>query len=233
MRWGSTNHCVVAPPMYPNGSLVAPKLIIGGSPMSGKATQSALISSHLDIDSVSALGLLKQAVQNNHPNASLIQDYMSRLELVPDEIIVPLVLQRVKQIESLKRGWIVDDFPRTPYQAEIATKHLKFDVFIFLDVSDQKIISRSADHFMDKGTGNIYDVANLPSDEIIRSRLIPFEDILPDITVKRLQQYYKHVNSILQQFSSKVIRVDGNESKVNVFASIISSITAFLSKCVL
>ena len=128
--------CSTIPPLLPNGTFIAPHLIIGGSPLSGKATQSSYLSSYLNVERVSIALVLNHVVQTNGPNAEIIKQYMNSDELVPDNITLPLVLKHIKNIESEKRGWILDDFPKTAAQAELAVNELKVDAFLFLDVPD-------------------------------------------------------------------------------------------------
>ncbi|MGK7879124.1 MAG: adenylate kinase [Crocosphaera sp.] len=121
-------------------------LIFLGPPGSGKGTQAQELSTELNIPHISTGEMLREAISKKTPLGQKAQDYVDKGELVPDDLLLGLIEERLKE-EDAQKGWILDGFPRNVAQAEFLDKLLqklaKFsEQAINLDVPDEVIIDR-------------------------------------------------------------------------------------------
>ncbi|MDJ0660501.1 MAG: adenylate kinase [Crocosphaera sp.] len=121
-------------------------LIFLGPPGSGKGTQAQELSKELNIPHISTGEMLREAIDKQTPLGEKAQAYVDKGELVPDELLLGLIEERLNE-EDAQNGWILDGFPRNVAQAEFLDKLLhKLDKFseqaINLEVPDEVIINR-------------------------------------------------------------------------------------------
>src|ERR687885_1851198 len=122
------------------------RLIFLGPPGAGKGTQAKLLADLLKIPHISTGDILRSAIAQATPLGQKAKSYMEKGELVPDELLLDLVCDRLKQPDAHK-GWILDGFPRNVSQAAFLEKLLQelnqtFDYAVNLDVPDEVLISR-------------------------------------------------------------------------------------------
>ncbi|HBK63102.1 MAG TPA: adenylate kinase [Cyanobacteria bacterium UBA11166] len=122
------------------------RLIFLGPPGAGKGTQAQLLAASLNIPHISTGDILRAAIANSTPLGAKAQSYMDRGELVPDELILDLIQERLSQPDT-QRGWILDGFPRNVSQASFLTDLLAqlnqtCDYAIDLEVPDDVLIER-------------------------------------------------------------------------------------------
>ncbi len=118
------------------------KIILLGAPGAGKGTQSEYITKNYGgIPQISTGDILRDAVRKGTPVGKLAKPYMSAGTLVPDDIIIKIMQERLKEPDC-KRGYILDGFPRTINQAEKLGKIAKVDVVINLNVPPEEILQR-------------------------------------------------------------------------------------------
>ena len=122
------------------------RLIFLGPPGAGKGTQAKLLADLLEIPHISTGDILRSAIAQATPLGQKAKSYMEKGELVPDELLLDLVCDRLKQPDAHK-GWILDGFPRNVSQAAFLEKLLQelnqtFDYAVNLDVPDEVLISR-------------------------------------------------------------------------------------------
>ena len=118
------------------------KLILLGPPGAGKGTQAEILSKRLGIDTISTGVMLRTAIREKTELGKLAQSYMNEGKLVPDEVVVGIVKERLQQ-EDCKKGFILDGFPRTTAQAQALTETgIEIDKVLSLEVSDETIIER-------------------------------------------------------------------------------------------
>ena len=91
----------------------APKIIIAGAPASGKGTQCELLKETYGVVHLSTGDILRAAVKEGTPLGTQAKGYMDRGELVPDEVIIGVVKDRLAEPDCLEKGWLLDGFPRT------------------------------------------------------------------------------------------------------------------------
>ena len=114
-----------------------PRIIIMGGPASGKGTQCERIAALYGVIHLSTGDMLREAVRKNSETGKIAKIYMDAGDLVPDEIMIQIVKERISQADCQERGWLLDGFPRTPAQAE--GMKMSADLFIFLNVPDSEL----------------------------------------------------------------------------------------------
>ena len=129
------------------------KISLLGAPGSGKGTQAKLLSEYYGIAHISTGDLFRRAISENTPLGKQIKKYMSTL--VPDEIVIKLVEERISQ-DDCANGYILDGFPRTINQAQLFLKSNKLDHVIYLNVDKQEVVSRIKDRLTCPKCSSIY-----------------------------------------------------------------------------
>ena len=117
------------------------KLVILGAPGAGKGTQAGLIADRLGIPTISTGNLLRAAMQQGTQIGQKVHSYMESGKLVPDELVIDLVRERVGQSDCQK-GYVLDGFPRTLPQAKALSSFAQIDAALSIEVSDEEIERR-------------------------------------------------------------------------------------------
>ncbi|CAH2044864.1 unnamed protein product, partial [Thlaspi arvense] len=149
------------------------KIMISGAPASGKGTQCELITQKYGLVHISAGDLLRAEIASGSENGRRAKEYMEKGQLVPDEIVVMMVKDRLSQTDSEQHGWLLDGYPRSSSQAT-ALKGFGFqpDLFILLEVPEDILIERVVGRRLDPVTGKIYHLKYSPPEtEEIAARL--------------------------------------------------------------
>ncbi|EAZ41266.1 hypothetical protein OsJ_25775 [Oryza sativa Japonica Group] len=111
------------------------KVMIAGAPASGKGTQCELIKSKYGLVHISAGDLLRAEIAAGSENGKRAKEFMEKGQLVPDEIVVNMVKERLLQPDAQEKGWLLDGYPRSYSQAmALETLNIRPDIFILLDV---------------------------------------------------------------------------------------------------
>jgi adenylate kinase len=123
------------------------KLIFLGPPGSGKGTQAAIVSSQTQVDHISTGEILRMAVGAQTSLGQQAQSFMDKGELVPDELVLGLVKERLQAPIDISKGWILDGFPRNVAQAQSLDQLLQeidqpIDRALNLDVPDEVLVQR-------------------------------------------------------------------------------------------
>ncbi len=139
------------------------KLILLGPPGAGKGTQAEILSEKLGIDTISTGVMLRAAIREGTELGKMAEGYINAGNLVPDEVVVGIVKERLSQ-DDCKKGFILDGFPRTTAQAEALTASgVEIDKVLSLEVSDETIIERLSGRRECKACGTPYHVVYKPS----------------------------------------------------------------------
>ena len=118
------------------------KIIMFGPPGAGKGTQAEIISSTLNIPTISTGATLREAIKNGTEMGLAAKSFMDNGKLVPDSVVIGIIKDRIKD-DDCKNGFILDGFPRTTSQAEALDEMgVEIDVVLALEVSDEKIVER-------------------------------------------------------------------------------------------
>ncbi|RAL38738.1 hypothetical protein DM860_013419 [Cuscuta australis] len=208
------------------------RIVISGAPASGKGTQCELISKKYDLVHISAGDLLRAEISAGTANGTRAKEYMEKGQLVPDEVVVMMVKERLMQPDSQEKGWLLDGYPRSLSQAT-ALKEFGFqpDLFIVLEVQEQVLVERVIGRRLDQVTGKIYHLKYAPpeTDEIAARLTQRFDDTEEKVKL-RLQTHNENVNAVLSMYEDICFKVDGSASKAEVFDVIDNALTKLLQQ---
>jgi len=141
-------------------------VVLLGAPGAGKGTQAPVLAKHLDVPVLASGDLLRAAVTAGTPLGREADRYMSRGQLVPDETIVRVFLDRLKEPDAVA-GAVLDGFPRTRVQAEALARALaaagrRVDRTLFIDVATEDLVKRMANRRICTANGHVYNLASNP-----------------------------------------------------------------------
>ncbi len=209
------------------------KIIMLGAPGAGKGTQAQMIAEKYGLPHISTGDIFRANIKNGTDLGKEAKTYMDQGKLVPDELTVRILLDRVAQ-DDCKNGYVLDGFPRTIPQAEVLDAELtklgdKIDFAIDVDVPDENIVKRMSGRRACLKCGATYHIVHVsPKQEGIcdkcGSELVLRDDDKPETVQKRLTVYHEQTQPLIDFYSAKgVLRtVDGTVDKEDVFKAIIS-----------
>lgn len=204
------------------------KIIMLGAPGAGKGTQAKMLAERYDIPHISTGDIFRMNIKNNTELGQKAKGYMDAGELVPDELVVDLVVDRIKAKDCMK-GFILDGFPRTIPQAEaldyaLNNQNEKIDYAINVDVEDDAIIKRMSGRRACVGCGATYHIVNMPPKkenvcDTCGEELILREDDKPETVQKRLDVYHEQTQPLIEYYDKKgvILTVDGTLDAKVVF----------------
>ena len=219
------------------GEIETMKIVMLGAPGAGKGTQVEMIAVKYGIPHISTGDIFRYNIKNGTDLGKEAKKYMDEGKLVPDELTVRLLLDRVAK-DDCGNGYVLDGFPRTIPQAEVLTKELekqgaKVDFAINVDVPDEDIVRRMGGRRACVNCGATYHVVYAaPKVEGIcdkcGSKLVLRDDDKPETVQKRLKVYHEQTQPLIEYYEKQgVLRtVDGTRDLHEVFADI----TAILEK---
>lgn len=198
--------------------LPVPKLIITGPPAGGKGTQCEILVDHFDVVHLSTGDMLRASIQAGAPLGMKAKSYMDAGELVPDELIIDVILERLQHPDCASRGWLLDGFPRTAAQASaMVSQGIIPDCVLVLDVPDEEVISRISGRRVDLVTGKTYHVDYNPPPPEVRQRVVQRSDDNEETIKNRLEKYHENCDAVLGEFASsdlvQIIRCDGMQPR--------------------
>ena len=209
------------------------KIIMLGAPGAGKGTQAEMICEKYKLPHISTGDIFRANIKNGTELGKEAKQYMDKGLLVPDELTVKILLDRVAK-DDCKDGYVLDGFPRTLPQAEVLDKELsklndKVDFAINVDVPDENIINRMGGRRACVNCGATYHVQFAPpAKENICDKcgntLILRDDDKPETVKNRLDVYHKQTQPLIEYYGNKGIlkEVDGTVSMNEVFESIVA-----------
>lgn len=191
------------------------KLILLGAPGAGKGTLASYLIEKMGIPSISTGNILREAIKNNTPLGQKAKGFMDAGQLVPDELVINLLEERIAQ-RDCKSGFILDGFPRTIPQAEALDKIAEIDCALSLEVPYEVIAKRMTGRRVCLRCGATYHIdANPPRVEgvcdICGDKLVIRSDDQPDV-VKRRQETYREQTEPLKGYyeaQGKLKSIDG------------------------
>ncbi len=196
-------------------------LILLGPPGAGKGTQAQHLSAKFNLAKLSTGDMLRAAVAAGTEVGKMAKDIMARGALVPDEVMIDLIRDRIRQSDCAQ-GFILDGFPRTVAQAEaldtmLASEHKRMDYIIELKVDDQKLVERITGRFSCAKCGAGYhDSFKQPKvagkcDECGSAEFSRREDDNVETVTKRLNAYHAQTAPLLPYYGKKGVlcTVDG------------------------
>lgn len=207
------------------------KIIMLGAPGAGKGTQAKMIAEKYAIPHVSTGDIFRANIKNGTELGKEAKKYMDQGKLVPDELTVKILLDRVAQPDCAN-GYVLDGFPRTIPQAEVLDKALrelgdKIDYAINVDVPDENIVNRMGGRRACVGCGATYHIKyNAPKVEntcdTCGGELIIRDDDKPETVQNRLSVYHEQTQPLIDFYEKQGVlkTVDGTVDMNDVFAAI-------------
>ena len=188
-------------------------LIMLGAPGSGKGTMAKLISKDFEIPQISTGDIFRENIKNQTEIGKKIKELITAGELVPDEMTVELVKNRLSGPDC-KDGFILDGFPRNVVQAKELEKFANIDKVIFLDVPFEEIEKRLAGRRTCKECGEIYNVSihSVSSCSKCGGELIVRDDDKLEAVKNRLEIYEKQTAPLIDFYNGKIFRAEGEDS---------------------
>lgn len=191
------------------------RMIFIGPPGAGKGTQAARLVDRYGIPHISTGDMFRAAVKAGTALGQQADGFMKSGRLVPDEVTIGLVLERIAEPDA-KKGFMLDGFPRTVPQAEALDQALKaagvdLDVVLVLEVPDDLIVNRIVGRRTDPDTGAIYHLQFSPPPAEIVGRLVHRKDDTEEAVRTRLGAYHAQTAPIVPHYEKQglVRRVDG------------------------
>lgn len=194
------------------------KLILLGPPGAGKGTQAEILSKRLGIDTISTGVMLRTAIREETELGKLAQGYINRGELVPDDVVVGIVKERLS-MDDCKKGFILDGFPRTTAQAEaLSQTGIEIDKVLSLEVSDEAIIERLSGRRECKKCGTPYHISFNPTKkegicDACGGELIQRPDDNEETVKNRINVYHEQTEPIKEYYekTGKLVIAYGKE----------------------
>ncbi len=209
------------------------KIIMLGAPGAGKGTQAIMIAEKYGIPHVSTGDIFRANIKNNTPLGQEAKTYMDKGALVPDELTVKILLDRVAK-DDCKNGYVLDGFPRTIVQADVLKKALtelndSIDFAINVDVPDENIVKRMGGRRACVKCGATYHIEHVPPKtegicDNCGEKLVLRDDDQPETVKKRLAVYHEQTQPLIDYYNKEGVlkNVDGTKDMNDVFADIVS-----------
>ncbi len=202
-----------------------------GAPGAGKGTQAIKIAEKYGIPHVSTGDIFRANIKNNTPLGAEAKKYMDEGKLVPDELTVRILLDRVAQ-DDCKNGYVLDGFPRTIVQADVLKEELtklgeKIDFAVNVDVPDENIIKRMSGRRSCPKCGATYHIEFIPPKtegicDNCGSALVQRDDDKEETVKNRLNVYHEQTQPLIDYYEKEGVlkNVDGTKAMEEVFAAI-------------
>ena len=196
-------------------------LIIMGAPGSGKGTSATVIREKYGLDHISTGDLFRYNIKENTPLGIEAKSYIDKGALVPDDVTIRMVEDRLKNLKSDK-GFILDGFPRTIAQAEALDKILeslgsKIDAVMYVVTDDDVIIDRVTTRRVCEKCGASFNVKYMPTKvegvcDVCGGKVIQRSDDNPETVAKRLETYRVNTQPLIDFYNKRGIIVEGNNN---------------------
>ena len=213
------------------------KIIMLGAPGAGKGTQAKKIAAKYAIPHISTGDIFRANIKNNTELGQKAKTYMDKGELVPDELVVDLIMDRFKEAYCAN-GYVLDGFPRTIPQAEALDKALSangesVDYAVNVEVPDENIINRMSGRRACVGCGATYHIQFNPTKvegicDACGEKLILRDDDKPETVKNRLSVYHEQTQPLIDYYKNQGIlkSVDGTQPMDEVFKAIVTILGA-------
>lgn len=209
------------------------KIIMLGAPGAGKGTQAKMIAEKYSVPHISTGDIFRANIKEGTELGMEAKKYMDQGQLVPDELTVKILLDRVAK-DDCKNGYVLDGFPRTIPQAEVLENALKeihdqIDFAINVDVPDENIVRRMGGRRACLACGATYHVEHIPPKkegicDVCGQELVLRDDDKTETVKNRLDVYHKQTQPLIDFYEEKGIlrSVDGTVDMQDVFAAIVA-----------
>lgn len=211
------------------------RAVLLGPPGAGKGTQAVRLVEKYEIPHISTGDIFRKNIKEGTELGKKAQEYMNAGALVPDELVVDLVKDRLQQ-DDCKNGFLLDGFPRTIFQAEkldefLSESNLKMDIVINLEVEKEALIKRLTGRRVCKDCGASYHIVNIPPKkegvcDICGGELIQRKDDNIETVENRINVYEEQTAPLIGYYkeAGSLVDFDGEASLDEVFDAIVQAI---------
>ncbi len=204
------------------------KVIFLGPPGAGKGTQAIRVCSRLGIPQISTGDILRKAIADKTDVGLKAKSFIDAGQLVPDDVVIAIVDQRLKQPDCQK-GYVLDGFPRTVPQAEALDKIAQIEAVVNIDIADEHLVQRLSGRRVCQSCGGTYHVHTLNGStlcEHCKAELIQREDDKPETVLSRLSVYHSQTKPLIDYYAARGLlkTIDGAQSPDACFAEILSQL---------
>jgi adenylate kinase len=209
------------------------KIILLGAPGAGKGTQAEKICAHYNIPQISTGNIIREAMKNETPAGKKAKEFVNSGALVPDEVVIEMVNDRLKQ-DDCANGYILDGFPRTVPQAEALDKMgVQIDKVLDIEVADEIIMGRMTGRRVCAKCGATYHTQFNPSKDGSNcdkcgEALTIRKDDEPETVKARLHVYHEQTEPLKDFYQAKgnLVMVEGVGAVEEITAKVLSALEA-------
>ena len=210
-------------------------IVLLGPPGVGKGTQAKILSKKTGLAHISSGDLFRENLKNQTELGKLAQTYMNKGELVPDDVTIAMVKDRLTRLDC-EKGAILDGFPRTPAQAESLEAMLhEFDGHVdtvpFIKASEDVLVERLGARWTCRAEGHIFnEKTNPPQNDKVcdfdGSELYQRDDDQADTVKRRIEVYYKQTSPLIDYYRNhgKLVEIDGTQSIDRVTEDLVAAL---------
>jgi adenylate kinase len=212
-------------------------IIMLGAPGAGKGTQADILSQEMNLPHIASGDLFRQALEERTDVGLLAKSYMDKGELVPDEVTIKMILERINQPDCVS-GCLFDGFPRTLHQAKVLDETLReqgksIDKAIYIEVPNEELVKRLSGRWLCRTCQTPYHIISSPPKtpgkcDKCGGELYQRSDDREETVKDRLNIFFAQTVPILDYYKkqNKLIRVNGNLGMQGVAREIISGLKA-------
>lgn len=214
---------------------MATYIVLLGPPGAGKGTQAKAVAAEMDLAHVSSGDLFRENLKNQTELGQLAQTYMTRGELVPDDVTIAMIQERLQRPDT-QNGALLDGFPRTPAQAEaldamLAESGEQIAVVPLITVPDEELIERLSGRWTCRAQGHIYHEKYNPPQvpgvcDIDQSELYQRDDDKAETVRNRIQVYHEQTAPLIDYYRQrdKLVTIDGTQAIESVTRDLLTAI---------
>lgn len=215
-------------------------IVILGPPGVGKGTQAKILSERTGLVHISSGDLFRENIKNQTELGMLAQTYMTKGELVPDDVTIAMIRARLREPDC-GIGAILDGFPRTPAQADALDVMLKefegkVDAVPFITAREEILIERLGNRWICRANGHIFNEKSNPpraegTCDYDGSELYHRDDDKPDTVIRRIQVYLEQTSPLISHYRNqdKLVEVDGTDSIEEVARTLMDALKRHLA----
>jgi adenylate kinase len=215
-------------------------IILIGAQGSGKGTQAEMLAQALGVPHVASGDLFRQEIEEKTETGLQAREYIDRGKLVPDDLTVRMILNRLKQPDC-QAGVLMDGFPRTLAQAEALDQNLRavgrqIDAVVYLNVPREELLRRLSGRYICKAHQHVYNMYSRPPKvagvcDLDGSELYQRSDDVGEAVQRRLDIFFNETIHLLDYYGGqgKVIEVNGNQGIEEVQLALVDAIRKRMS----